>query len=367
MRSTVLLPTLIALTVSATGQAAPEADALDAFVESAASLDTESVETFLDALAESGEIERLQAAREALENGEPSGESLVLLARPLGVYNLTKNREQALEMLSGFIASETFARDEYPEQHENPSIIEFGTQIEKLAGEFDLDYRNIDNRIFEVTLDRPSDDVFGVLTHADVVPVQSRDWTVEDGAEVDPFDMEVIGNRIYGRGTIDDKGSIVAALLAMRTVRESGLPLDRDIRLMIETSEETSGLGMEYYLENESIPEYNIVLDSDYPAVVAEKGYGTISATFPTRRRDDSSEPAILDPAGASASNQIPERATATIRSSDAKAIADTLASAAPAFVEEHGGDFDISVSPTEQGVEVQGSVHALSSSSGAG
>ena len=50
---------------------------------------------------------------------------------------------------------------------------------------------------------------------------------------------------------------------------------------MIETTEETGGDGMEYYRETTELPEYNIVLDSRYPAVVAEKGSGDVRAYFP--------------------------------------------------------------------------------------
>ena len=50
---------------------------------------------------------------------------------------------------------------------------------------------------------------------------------------------------------------------------------------MIETTEETGGDGMKYYREKTPLPEYNIVLDSKYPAVVAEKGSGTLKVFFP--------------------------------------------------------------------------------------
>jgi predicted dipeptidase len=190
------------------------------------------------------------------------------------------------------------------------------------------------------------------LTHADVVPVQSRSWTTEEGVEIDPFVMQIVGNRIYGRGTIDDKGSIVTALFAMKAAKESGLPLQRDIRLMIETTEETSGHGMEYYLENETAPEYNIVLDSDYPAVTAEKGYGTINAKFPVVEAGDG-EAVITAIVGSAAANQIPERAVATITTADPDTLAAALNDAAPAFVSEHGGDFAIQANAGEGSVEL--------------
>ena len=44
-----------------------------------------------------------------------------------------------------------------------------------MAKEFGLQYRNVDNRIFEVKLPGTGPEEFGILTHADVVPVVA-DW-----------------------------------------------------------------------------------------------------------------------------------------------------------------------------------------------
>ena len=107
---------------------------------------------------------------------------------------------------------------------------------------------------------------FGILTHADVVPVVADEWILPDGTKLDPFKVTRVGDFLYGRGTIDDKGSIAAALYAMKAVKDSGVPLERSIRLMIDTTEETGGDGMKYYIERTKLPDYNIVLDSKYPA-----------------------------------------------------------------------------------------------------
>ena len=105
----------------------------------------------------------------------------------------------------------------------------------------------MDNHIFEVTLPGVGKEEFGILTHGDVVPAVADEWVLDNGNRLDPFKMTKVGGYLYGRGTIDDKGSIAAALYAMKAVKESGVQLARTIRLMIETSEETSGEGMEYY------------------------------------------------------------------------------------------------------------------------
>src|SRR5918995_4127769 len=57
-------------------------------------------------------------------------------------------------------------------------------------------------------------------------------------------------------------------------------PDDRDNR-------GTGGDGMKYYMERTKLPEYNVVLDSKYPAVVAEKGTGALTVRFPMRVTDD--------------------------------------------------------------------------------
>eukprot|EP01041_Mallomonas_annulata_P039329 gene39329-62991_t len=144
------------------------------------------------------------------------------------------------------------------------------------ARDFGLQYRNVDNRIFEVKLPGSGPEEFGILTHADVVPVVADEWVLDDGTKLDPFKLTRVGGNLYGRGSIDDKGSIATVLFAMKAVKDSGLPLARTIRLMIETTEETGGDAMKYYRAKTALPEYNIVLDSKYPAVVAEKGSGAL-------------------------------------------------------------------------------------------
>ncbi len=95
-----------------------------------------------------------------------------------------------------------------------------------------------------------------------------------------PLQADPCGRQPVQPGSIDDKGSIATVLSTMKAVKESGLPLARTIRLMIETTEETGGDAMKYYRAKTMLPEYNIVLDGEYPAVVAEKGSGALRATF---------------------------------------------------------------------------------------
>ena len=225
-----------------------------------------------------------------------------------------------------------------------------------MARDFGLQFRNVDNRIFEVRLPGRGSEEFGILTHADVVPAVLEEWVLEDGTRLDPFRMTRVDDKLYGRGTIDDKGSIAAVLYAMKTVRESGLPLDRSIRLMIETTEETGGDAMKYYREKTPLPEYNIVLDSKYPAVVAEKGSGGLKVLFPVQAADGQ-RTAITAMAGSAAANAVPQTATATLKGGDLAQAAARLEAAKAAFIQKYegqGGKFGIDIAKGTDSVDLK-------------
>ncbi len=263
---------------------------------------------------------RLAPAVQRYTQGEQlQGDDLANVARLLGLYTRLTQEHQVLSSITQMVALPT-VRDPKVPPHESPAIIDFGRMVEKMAQDFGLQYRNVDNRIFEVTLPGKGTEEFGILTHADVVPVVPAEWVV-DGQQLDPFKVTRVGDKLYGRGTIDDKGSIATVLYAMKAVKQSQLPLQRSIRLMIETTEETGGDAMKYYRDKTKLPDYNIVLDSKYPAVVAEKGTGAIKASFADVKTDPQ-QPAITAMAGAASANAIAQTATATIEAGNAAALA---------------------------------------------
>ena len=283
------------------------------------------------------------------------GDDLTNVGRLLGLYNRLRNLGAVMTDMEKMIALPTVRDDKTP-PHENPAILAFGTLVEEMAKNFGLRYRNVDNRIFEVTLPGTGAEEFGILTHADVVPVIVDEWVLPDGSKLDPFKVTRVGDLLYGRGTIDDKGSIAAALYAMKAVKESGLSLERSIRLMIETTEETGGDGMKYYMERTKLPEYNVVLDSKYPAVVAEKGSGTLTVRFPVRATDGKGIAVVALSAAASA-NTIPQTARATIKGADVAGAVATLEAARAGFIskyEKQGGSFAVDIQKGEQSVDLK-------------
>jgi len=284
-----------------------------------------------------------------------AGDDLVNVARLLGLYNRLKNQQAVIASIGTMVAIPTVRNVQVP-PHESASIIEFGQLVQKMATDFGLAYRNVDNRIFEVSLKGTGVEEFGILTHSDVVPAVLSEWVLDDGTKLDPFKMTRVGDYLYGRGTIDDKGSIAAVLYAMKTVKESGLPIERSIRLMIETTEETGGDAMQYYRTKTQLPAYNIVLDSKYPAVVAEKGSGALKVLFPAEAADGAST-AITAMSAAASANAISQTATATLKGGDLASALAKLEAAKPAFLQKHegqGGKFAIDIAPGGDGIELK-------------
>jgi len=298
----------------------------------------------------------LQPAVAAYRSKAPlAGDDLVNIARLLGLYNRLHNQQAVIASIGTMVAIPTVRNVQVP-PHESPPIIEFGKLVEKMAGDFGLAYRNVDNRIFEVSLKGKGSEEFGILTHADVVPAVLSEWVLDDGTRLDPFTMTRVGDYLYGRGTIDDKGSIAAVLYAMKAVKDSGLPIDRSIRLMIETTEETGGDAMVYYRSQTPLPAYNIVLDSKYPAVVAEKGSGALKVFFPAETADSAST-AITAMSGAASANAIAQTATATLKGGDLAAVAAKLEAARSAFLQKYegqGGKFAIDITRGADSIELK-------------
>lgn len=110
-----------------------------------------------------------------------------------------------------------------------------------------------------------AEEEIGVLGHLDVVPVG-------DGWTRPPFDGVIEDGRIYGRGTNDDKGPSLAALFAMRAIRDAGLPLKKSIKLILGCDEESGWEDMAYYTAHASMPETGFSPDASFPLINTEKG-----------------------------------------------------------------------------------------------
>lgn len=105
------------------------------------------------------------------------------------------------------------------------------------------------------------------VLHADVVPADPAQW------KSPPFEVRRTADRIYGRGTEDDKGPIAAVLVMMDALRRFEVPLPGRVTAIMGTGEEHDWDGMVAYAKARPHARYVISLDANYPVVVAESGF----------------------------------------------------------------------------------------------
>ena len=339
--TTLMLASLSSFTTAAHANITPEQSAtiLKTFSDASAT----DFRQFLTNLGKTdlAKTDDLGAAISAfLDNKTLSADQQNEIHRLLGLYARVKYGNAATETLRELVAIPTFNVDGVA-QHDNPEFIKIADKIKSLAQAFNLNFRNIDNRVYEISLEGSGDEVVGIHAHADVVPVTPENWVLEDGTKLDPFKVTLIGDRMYGRGTEDDKNGIVVALYAMKVIKEEKLPLARNFKLLVDTTEETSGDAIPYYFEHNPTPNYNLALDGGYPVVIAEKGYGTVMANFPKRKADGKGAE-IVSMTGGLATNQIPSASVATLLSDKPAELAASLQKAGTEYAKRNGGDFEV-------------------------
>lgn len=138
--------------------------------------------------------------------------------------------------------------------------------------EFGFTGENLDGYCGYVEMGK-GEKMIGILAHVDTVPVDDN-WTHP------AFDCTEENGYLYGRGIVDDKGPAMIALHAMKALADSGIELDKRIRLIIGGDEEGGEwLCMKHYKEKAEMPTCAFSPDASYPATYAEKGILRIDIT----------------------------------------------------------------------------------------
>lgn len=144
----------------------------------------------------------------------------------------------------------------------------------------------------------------GIMSHVD---------TCEEGAmwAFPPFEGRIENNRIYGRGAMDNKGPLIAALYGLKAVMDSGKKINKKIRFIVGTDEGRYYRDIEHYLKKEKPPIAGFTLDGQFPVVFAEKGLSMMEyhSTF---LREEGEE--IVYIKGGTAENTVPGYCEALLR-----------------------------------------------------
>lgn len=129
------------------------------------------------------------------------------------------------------------------------------TNIDHYGGHIDM-----------LSIDSSNIETMGILAHLDVVPAG-------DGWDFDPYGAIIDNGKLYGRGSSDDKGPTIAAYFAMRAIKDAGITLNKNVRLILGLDEESGWQGMDYYLSKIPKPaDFGFTPDGDFPVVNGEKG-----------------------------------------------------------------------------------------------
>lgn len=202
----------------------------------------------------------------------------------------------------------------------------------------------------------PGAPVLGLVVHGDVQPVDDH-WSIP------PFEGAVKDGAILGRGAADDKGPLVQALLAMRTLADSGLARTHTIRLLVGSDEESTNLDFKEYLAEHRAPDLSLVLDSAFPVVVGEKAWVGYWLDAPLASRSPAGGLEVIALEAGLSPSIVPDRATLTLRvpaSADLERLRTRLAakpSAAGTRLEAHAGP-DRTITLTAFGRAAHGGVN---------
>ena len=164
-----------------------------------------------------------------------------------------------------------------PVRSSDGTVMPFGSAVHeallhmlKCGEELGFKAVNVDNYAGYIEFQAPEDakdaKTCAIVGHLDVVP-EGTGWST------DPYTMtEKRDGFLYGRGTSDDKGPVIASLYAMKALKEEGIVPKHNIRLVLGLNEECGEESVEYYTEHCGHPDMGFTPDGNFPLVNGEMG-----------------------------------------------------------------------------------------------
>lgn len=146
------------------------------------------------------------------------------------------------------------------------------------------------------------EETLGILAHVDVVP-EGDNWVHP------PYGGVIEDGKIFGRGTLDDKGPAIISLYAMKAIADAGIKLNKKVRMILGADEESGSACLKYYFGELKMPYPDLAFtpDSSFPVTYAEKG----SVRVKIKKQFTSLNGVKLS--GGNAFNSVPNEATAEI------------------------------------------------------
>lgn len=140
---------------------------------------------------------------------------------------------------------------------------------------------------------------YGVISHVDVVPPSQGKYP--------SFDLTQAQGRLFGRGTIDDKGPTIIMLYVLAALKATGFAPRHNVRMLVGTNEESGWEDIAHIKDRGVIPKYGFSPDADFPVINSEKGHMQFELT-----REHLSENILFADSGKQP-NMVPDRATCVV------------------------------------------------------
>ena len=177
---------------------------------------------------------------------------------------IDQNKDEMIKDLRELLSIKSVAEEqegEYPFGEGVQKAFEYMLALGEREG---FKVENIDNYGGHIEFGS-GDEIVAVIGHIDVVP-EGTDW------DYDPYGGVIEDGKLYGRGTSDDKGPVMAGFYAMKALKDSGFVPNKRIRLVLGLDEETNWVGMKKYFEKAEKPSVGFTPDADFPAIHGEMG-----------------------------------------------------------------------------------------------
>jgi len=167
--------------------------------------------------------------------------------------------------------------------------------------------RNVDGYVGEIDYGTYGKKI-GMIAHIDIVPAG-------DGWTYPPFTGKIVDGKLYGRGSLDDKGPLIAALYAMKAIKESSLPCSNHVRFLIGCDEESGFRCIKYYLTKEEQPWGGFSPDGEFPVIFGEKGIYRFQCDSTWKEAQNENRFGVVEIIGGTRMNVVPEAASAVLSS----------------------------------------------------
>lgn len=255
---------------------------------------------------------------------------------------IENHREEMIQDLESLIRINSERTEELEDMPYGKGPYEALKKGMEILEKYGFKVKNYGNRVITGDISE-NETKLDILAHLDVVPA-GEDWTVTE-----PFTPLIKDGKMYGRGTCDDKGPAVAALYAIRAVKELGIPLKYNVRLILGSDEECGSSDIAYYYKHEKEAPMSFSPDATWPLINVEKG-GIVNEF--TQKFDKTNEDrSLVSLEGGIKINVVPRKAKMVLRGISYKEVSEV----SNKLSEEIGVTFNLEENDNLLNVEVVG------------